>query len=220
MAVRGTWRQPPSQKMCLNDFPPELLAKIFLQLSYRSLLSVVAVSVQWNSIVTDDPALGVQMFKKGSEVYVEPGCHERMQWFHPDPAAAEAAEPIRLPPAVQKASYTMGNDIASVYYYNMPDFFENPGAFMKEDAVSRRQIPRNFPKLTELAIANDLISIPAVTMIMIQVQVPVPMRPTDTFTIEVKNDKGVRLIDLFTGLQTECVSCKCCFDFHQTPGCT
>lgn len=57
----------------LNDFPPELLTRIFLQLSYKSLLSVLAVSVLWNALVTEDPALSVQMFKKRSTVYAEPG---------------------------------------------------------------------------------------------------------------------------------------------------
>jgi hypothetical protein len=49
------------------------LAKIFLQLSYKSLLRVLAVSVQWNAIVSKDPALSVQMFKRLSTVYVETG---------------------------------------------------------------------------------------------------------------------------------------------------
>ncbi|KAJ7464558.1 hypothetical protein FB451DRAFT_1179680 [Mycena latifolia] len=38
-------------RMSLGDFSPELLAKIFLNLSYKSLLSVMAVSVKWNAIV-------------------------------------------------------------------------------------------------------------------------------------------------------------------------
>jgi len=63
----------PPQEMGLADFPPELLTKIFLNLSYKSLLCVLAVSAQWNIIVATDSALGVQMFKKVSKVYVEPG---------------------------------------------------------------------------------------------------------------------------------------------------
>jgi hypothetical protein len=34
---------------------------------------VLAVSVQWNAIVSKDPALSVQMFKRLSTVYVETG---------------------------------------------------------------------------------------------------------------------------------------------------
>jgi hypothetical protein len=57
----------------LEDFPPEILARIFLNLSYKSLLSVLVVCAQWHEIVTQDPALSVQMFRRASRVYVEPG---------------------------------------------------------------------------------------------------------------------------------------------------
>jgi hypothetical protein len=61
----------------LNDFSPEVLTRIFLHLPYSSLLSVSAVSVQWKAIVAKDPSLSVQIFKKRTKVYVEPGAESR-----------------------------------------------------------------------------------------------------------------------------------------------
>ncbi|KAJ7117573.1 hypothetical protein C8R44DRAFT_738468 [Mycena epipterygia] len=199
-AVRTTFTQTTTTKMGVKDFPPELLTRIFLQLSYKSLLSVLAVSVQWNAIVTDDPALSVQMFKKLSRMYVEPGCVEvdARKGFRDDVnnQAAANAEPVRasfvtllcvfhfknslqLHPAVQQASYTLGSDLEAVSFYTKKG---NPG-------------------LSELAIANDFISIPVVTMIT--VDIPGRLLAPRGFRIKVKNSKGVRLIDLFVGLATE-----------------
>ncbi|KAJ7509759.1 hypothetical protein B0H11DRAFT_2184278 [Mycena galericulata] len=166
--------------MGLSDFPLELLTKIFLHVSYKSLLSVMAVCVQWNAIVTDDPSLSVQMFRKLSKVYVEPGCHERMRGRRSDSSAAEGAEPIRLHPAVQKASYVMGADVSSVKFYTGD---------------------RNRPFLDGLAIANDFISIPVVTMVTIQI--PDRGFAPNAFKVKVKNSKGVKIIDIFTRLQIE-----------------
>ncbi|KAJ7509756.1 hypothetical protein B0H11DRAFT_1257484 [Mycena galericulata] len=167
--------------MGLSDFPPELLTKIFLQLSYGSLLSVTAVCVQWNAIVTDDPALRVQMFKKLSKVYVEPGCDEPIrEGYFCDSSIPGAGEPIRLHPAVQMASCNMGSDEPSV-------FFISEGSF---------------PRLKNLAIADDFISIPVITMLKIEIEIP------DTpyhggFKFKVKNSKGVKLTDFFTELKRE-----------------
>jgi hypothetical protein len=57
----------------LKAFAPELLTRIFLQLSYKSILRVEAVCVEWKAIVSKHPELKVQMFKKLSKEFVEPG---------------------------------------------------------------------------------------------------------------------------------------------------
>ncbi|KAJ7464538.1 hypothetical protein FB451DRAFT_440910 [Mycena latifolia] len=161
-------------KMAISDFSTEVLTRIFLELSYKSLLSVLAVSVQWNTIVVKDPALRVQMFKKRSTVYVEPGCRE--------PAKAglglnsSFAEPTRLHPAVQQASCTIGDGVEAVSFYTGGEWDDNP-------------------KLAKLAIANDFLSIPAVTVLKIEL--------APNFNVTAKNAKGVKVVDLFTAIEKE-----------------
>ncbi|KAF7337856.1 RBR-type E3 ubiquitin transferase [Mycena venus] len=187
VTVRTTFASTTTVKMGLKDFPNELLAKIFLHLSYKSLLYVLAVSVQWNAVVTADPALSVQMFRKPSRVYVEPGSRNPnfRRDFHYD--NTDTAEPIRLHPAVQMTSYVMGSDISEV------DFMFGP-------------------QLVDLEIADDLISIPTVTMATIQV--PERRGRNIGFKIKVKNSKGVRLIDLFRGIAEES-SREVCVDGYE-----
>ncbi|KAJ7509760.1 hypothetical protein B0H11DRAFT_2184279 [Mycena galericulata] len=205
----------------LKTFAPEILTRIFLHLPYKSLLSVMAVCGQWNAIVIEDPALSVQMFKRASKVYIEPACPEpRERGIHDiygfifgsydkDPnyqrfklavpqhsesvvAAAwhksrqnvdeamallsdskwEPPERIRLHPAVPKVSYMMGNGLADACFF----------------------IAGNQVELSTLALANDFISIPAVTTVTLDVH---------SFTIIAKNSKGVTLLDLFSAMAKE-----------------
>ncbi|KAJ7656466.1 hypothetical protein DFH06DRAFT_471848 [Mycena polygramma] len=145
--------------MGLNDFPPELLTRIFLQLSYKSLLSVLAVSARWNAIVATDTALGVQLFKRLSTVYVEPGSDE--PWIRgsfSSSCAAASPEPIRMHPALFEISYAMGS--------GRPSFFTGKALTPDDGGFF---VPIDFMKnvhevqLSSLAIANDFISIPVVT---------------------------------------------------------
>ncbi|KAJ7892800.1 hypothetical protein B0H14DRAFT_2685749 [Mycena olivaceomarginata] len=161
--------------MSLSDFPPEVLTKIFRLLSYESLLAVQAVCVQWHAIVGDDPELGVHMFKRMSKVYVEPGSPEPFSQSHKEATLADGTEPVRLHPAVQAASYVFGDPVSSVRF-----------------GVGRE----NPPKLVDLSIANDFISIPVVTMLTVN-----PM--ISTLKTKVKNAKGIRVIDLFNALEAE-----------------
>ncbi|KAJ7108841.1 hypothetical protein C8R43DRAFT_184568 [Mycena crocata] len=102
--------------MNLSDFPPELLTRIFLQLSYKSLLCVLAVSAQWNAIVADDPALKVQMFKSLSKEYVEEGSSQPVFMRCSSSREIHAADSVRLHPALQMASYSMGEPSDAVYF--------------------------------------------------------------------------------------------------------
>ncbi|KAJ7656462.1 hypothetical protein DFH06DRAFT_1199592 [Mycena polygramma] len=153
--------------MSLSDFPPELLTRVFLQLPYHSLLSVEAVCVQWNALVTQDPELSAQTFRKRSTVYVEPGFPEPP---YPETTGAAGSEPVRLHPAVQSPMYSIGDDVSEVYY------FDGDG-----------------PALATMAIANDFISIPVVTMV----------KMTGMLAFTVKNGKGVTLMDLFSAMEKE-----------------
>ncbi|KAJ7181445.1 hypothetical protein C8R43DRAFT_969175 [Mycena crocata] len=168
--------------MGLTDFPPELLIKIFLKLSYKSLLSVTEVSSQWNAIVAKDPALGVLMFKKPSEVYIEPACFEPFQSVHESTekdSCAPGSEPIMLHPAVQSASYPLGDDADSVRFWTS-----------------------NYePTLPELAIADDFMSIPMVKMV--KVIIPQRCRSSRRLELKIQNPAGVKLIDFFAGIESE-----------------
>ncbi|KAJ7289187.1 hypothetical protein C8J57DRAFT_1706083, partial [Mycena rebaudengoi] len=128
-----------------DDFPPELLTKIFLSLPYESLLRVMAVSVRWNAIVTQHPELTVQMFKKSSEVYVEPGSRTHGLNSYESPEIPKPNQ-LRLHPAVQETSFILGEGIKNAGFY-----------------VGDKHVP-----LMDLAIANDFASIPMVTTITIQ----------------------------------------------------
>ncbi|KAJ6534583.1 hypothetical protein DFH09DRAFT_1369714, partial [Mycena vulgaris] len=163
----------------ISDFSSEVLTRIFLKLSYKSLLSLLAVSVQWNTIINKDRALRVQMFKKRSKVYVKPGCRDpadaRLKSAFADRTRARFMPCLRLHPAVQVVSYMLGEDLQSVCFY-----------------IGQGDDP---PELAKLAIANDFISIPAVTTLNIEI--------TQNFNVVVKNNKGVRLVDVFTAMERE-----------------
>lgn len=163
--------------MALRDFPVELLTKVFLNLSYESLLSVSAVCAQWNELVAQDPALSVQTFKRLSTVYVPPGCyrHDSGEKRRRD-ESVEGSEPVRLHPALNKTAYVMGHDLPGVCF--------NTGN-----------------ALVDLALANDFVSIPVVTMV--RIEVPQRLASPNGFKIKIINAKGVRMIDLFKGLVTE-----------------
>ncbi|KAJ7254685.1 hypothetical protein B0H12DRAFT_552087 [Mycena haematopus] len=97
----------------IGDFSPELSTRIFLLLSYKSLLCVEAVCAQWKAILTEDPELSVQMFKKLSKVYAEPGCCGPSFGSDARTTRSKAGpkdEPIRLHPALNEASYIIGQD--------------------------------------------------------------------------------------------------------------
>ncbi|KAJ7631376.1 hypothetical protein DFH06DRAFT_1224350 [Mycena polygramma] len=157
----------------LSDFPPELLTRVFLQLPYHSLLSVEAVCVQWNALVTQDPELSVKMFRKRSTVYVEPGFPEPP---YPETTGAAGSEPVRLHPAVQSPMYLGLRAIACAWQTEFVYYFDGDG-----------------PALATMAIANDFISIPVVTMV----------KMTGMLAFTVKNSKSVTLMDLFSAMEKE-----------------
>ncbi|KAJ7181005.1 hypothetical protein C8R46DRAFT_1071171 [Mycena filopes] len=167
--------------MALNDFPPELLTKIFLHLSFKSLLRVLAVCSRWEAIVKTDASLGVKLFKKLSKVYVEVGSIGPDFRYSSKKRRLATSEPVRLHPALDIASYTMGS-VDDVY-------------FSGDDEP---------PRLTNLGIANDFISIPVVTMV--RLVIPERLVSANGFKIKVKNPKGVKLIDVFAAMAEDLAS--------------
>ncbi|KAF7377910.1 F-box domain-containing protein [Mycena sanguinolenta] len=153
-----------------DTFPTELIAKILYNLPYRSLLAVLGVSKRFNTILTEDPDLSVQLFKKSSKVYVEPCDDERKNQY--DTFMEKFSEPVRLHPALPVVSYVLGNSVEKASFF----------------------IGDNEAFLVDLAIANDFVSIPVVTMMKINVH---------SFNVVVKNPEGVRLVDFFRALAKE-----------------
>ncbi|KAJ7022101.1 hypothetical protein C8F04DRAFT_1194828 [Mycena alexandri] len=101
--------------MGLNDFPPELLTSILLNLPYKSLLSLQAVCVQWKAIVVADPASVSSRLRNpvrclpagGLKAYISYGLRYEE---HTSPES----EPVRLHPAIQEASFDIGDDFAEM----------------------------------------------------------------------------------------------------------
>ncbi|KAJ7631373.1 hypothetical protein DFH06DRAFT_1303819 [Mycena polygramma] len=91
--------------------------------------------------------------------------------WKPRPAPAK----IRIHPAINSASYRFGDGLDSVQF------------FCKGDTTF---------KLVDLAIANDFLSIPAVTTATLDVG-------PNGFTVKVKNSKGITLIDFFRAIDKE-----------------
>ncbi|KAK7033794.1 hypothetical protein R3P38DRAFT_3185673 [Favolaschia claudopus] len=211
----------------INTFSPEVLTRIFLFLSYKSLLSVLAVCVQWNRLVFEDPALSVQIFKRPSKKYIAPGKSGEMASYDSYEGASDIhsgrydryerdggylsfrksksehgeqrllaawaqsrenvetanalltspklsiPDRVRLHPALSQVSYTIGQDLKDV------------GFFIDHDLVE-------LTKFIELA--NDFLSIPAVTMAHIDVSY---IAHISAFEFTVKNEEGVTVLDFF-----------------------
>ncbi|KAF7377909.1 F-box domain-containing protein [Mycena sanguinolenta] len=166
-----------------DDFPTELVVKILSNLPYRSLLVVLSVSKRFSAIVTEDPELSVQLFKKLSKVYVESVDDERIRGgIH---SVTQKSEPVRLHPAVPLVSYILGNKVERASFWIRNKDYR--------------------PHLVDLAIANDFVSIPVVTMMKIKVpdRSYIPVERQNSFNVVVKNPRGVRLIDFFRALAKE-----------------
>ncbi|KAF7323292.1 RBR-type E3 ubiquitin transferase [Mycena chlorophos] len=151
----------------LDNFPPELLAKILINLPYLSLLETMRVSKLFYAVITQDPILAIQTFKKASKTFIDP----TSEYDH----SLDTPEPVRLHPAFKKIHYRLGHGVDEVileYTHATPQ-----------------------PRLWDLNIANDLVSIPAVTKM--EVRVRDHNWSGEGFKVVTKNPKGVRLIDLF-----------------------
>ncbi|KAJ6534582.1 hypothetical protein DFH09DRAFT_1369713 [Mycena vulgaris] len=154
-----------------DAFPPEMLAHILSHLSYADLLVVRRVVKQWKAVVNSDFTLGVQMFKKAREVYVEAGDGSSRDDTEP------GSEEIRMHPVLSVVSFILGNKVS--------------------DAVAYRRNGMN----TELAVsgaANDLATIPAVHTFTIKIEED--LDEDFSFQVEVKNTEGVTVIGIFTAL--------------------
>ncbi|KAJ7066324.1 hypothetical protein C8F01DRAFT_1122940 [Mycena amicta] len=127
----------------INEFPPELLSKIFIDLPYRSLLAVQRVSKKWNGVVEGDTDLGKLLFKKKTKVYLEPNTDDPYDSCLRQ--NAKESEPVRLHPVINKVSLFLHGtlDIADIDL-------------------------RDYGALIHFDVANDFASIPTVTKFYVQ----------------------------------------------------
>lgn len=52
----------------VQTFPTEILARVLIELSYRSLLKATTICKEWQTVILHDPALQVAMFKKSTHL--------------------------------------------------------------------------------------------------------------------------------------------------------
>jgi hypothetical protein len=90
---------------------------------------------------------------------------------------AYSNKPFQIHPALNEASYVMGEHVERVYFFKMS----------------------SQPQLIALAIANDFISIPVVTLA--KLVVPERVVSPNGFKIKVTNGKGIRLRDVFAAME-------------------
>nr|GAT52398.1 predicted protein [Mycena chlorophos] len=173
------------QSTFFADLPPKIIVKVLLKLPYPSLLVVQQLSRKFRDIIQQDPQLEVSLFKKMSKVYVEPVDNSKLRGgiLRIDEANSE---PVRLHPALPIVDYVLMLPADSAVLWN------------KRTSTEIR--------LLDLAISNDFISIPVVTLLKIHVHDPSLdtgyMMPGEdvSFNVVVKNPKGVRLGDFFRKL--------------------
>ncbi|KAJ7445330.1 hypothetical protein FB451DRAFT_68521 [Mycena latifolia] len=156
-----------------SDLPLELFVRVLLNLSYLDLVYVSAVAKHWNNVVEADPSLRVQRFKKASQVYVEPGDQVGGNETEPE------SESLRMHPVMSKVNFVLGNKVERAEIFS----FGN----------ARTSVP-------DSAVAHDLVSIPAVKCFTIEIEERTDVMETAKFQIEVKNPKGVTVLDVFTQL--------------------
>ncbi|KAJ7763589.1 hypothetical protein DFH07DRAFT_770770 [Mycena maculata] len=191
---------------------------IFLHLSHKALLSVLAVCFQWNTIIIKDPTLSIQMFKKSTKVYVEPGCHEQpdrgtadhlgmlLNSFNKDPKYLRFK--LTVPQHSERsiaATWSRSHDNASVTTKLRSDpKWTPPEAIRLHPAIPEvlyilgnglEDMCVFIADNHTLTITNNLTSIPMVTTVALQV--------SQSFTITVKNSKGVMLLNLFSRMVKE-----------------
>ncbi|KAJ7066246.1 hypothetical protein C8F01DRAFT_697068 [Mycena amicta] len=171
------------------DFPPELLVKIFIHLPYFSLLRLLRVCKLWNTIVTDDPELGVLLFKRMSTSTVPVGLNNAKEpgeeYVTID--MSPASEPVEFHPCFHHATYSVGGNLSRVIFYEPLGILPTEGKHVS---------------LTDTKIADDFITIPVVTML--KLKIPGQFSPDGlsifSTTVKIKNAKGVRVMDLWKTL--------------------
>ncbi|KAJ7812191.1 hypothetical protein B0H14DRAFT_3753374 [Mycena olivaceomarginata] len=155
----------------VDDLATELLSLVFLHLPYTSLLTVQRMCKQWKTIVDEDTALQVQLFRKESKVYVDAGDGQTASWPLKH-TIAPLSQPVRIHPAAQMVCYSMPMKIEDIQICS-----KAKPSWKEKD---------HWPHLVDLSIANDLLAIPSVTTAYVKSDLTGP----DSHGIRIYNGKG------------------------------
>ncbi|KAJ7066328.1 hypothetical protein C8F01DRAFT_697989 [Mycena amicta] len=129
----------------INEFPSELLSKIFIDLPYRSLLAVQRVSKRWRAVVNADSELLKLLFKKRTQVFLASNTTRHEEGVHGLLIYSPSTEPVRLHPIVRHISLSI------------------PGLRSLDDI----HVSPDYPLLA-IQASFDYISIPTVTRFIIK----------------------------------------------------
>ncbi|KAJ7066336.1 hypothetical protein C8F01DRAFT_1122963 [Mycena amicta] len=124
----------------INEFPPELLSKVFVGLPYYSLLDAQLVSKRWSAVINGDSELLKLLFKKRTKVFLE----ANTTTYDEAGVCSASPEPVRLHPIVAHISFSI------------------PGLRSLDDIYVDEQ------PLSEVQAADDFVSIPTVTRFIIK----------------------------------------------------
>ncbi|KAF9006018.1 hypothetical protein BDQ17DRAFT_1352581 [Cyathus striatus] len=173
----------------MNDFPVELLVKIFLELPYTSLLHVSGVCRLWNEVLLRDPILLRQLFRPICPHFTG---REDLVWKDTYIAEPHPSVEVKLHPVLRKVSYRLGEDLYSAGFQ-----IETP-----------TEASPHFYSLSDLSVARDYVSIPVVTDVSIEIAPHIPAvtyipKSALSLKVNIRNPEGVRVIDIFTAIATE-----------------
>ncbi|KAJ7066205.1 hypothetical protein C8F01DRAFT_1122604 [Mycena amicta] len=162
---------PPASFAFPDDFPPELLTRILLQVPYWDLVRVVPlVSKLWKYTIDTDPALRIRTFKKAGDMYGDIGLEANL---------SAQSESLTLHPLFAIVSYVVGDDVTEIQIYPKPEGDRDP-------------VP-----LSSFSAANDFATIPFVHTLTMKLESD---WGDDNFTIDIENPDGITVLDVFLGL--------------------
>ncbi|KAJ7052147.1 hypothetical protein C8F01DRAFT_1338095 [Mycena amicta] len=165
-----------------DDFPPELLTQILLQVPYWDLMRVVPlVSKLWKYTIETEPALRMRMFKKASlsdsEMY------------------GDNVRQLQLHPLIGLVLYMFGDDVSEACLLKDEDAEDDED---EDDSGASEESELPAWKLPSLSAANDLATIPVVYTLSIGVKFG---SGDDHVTFDtVENPNGITVLDVFGGL--------------------
>ncbi|KAF7323477.1 F-box domain-containing protein [Mycena chlorophos] len=183
------------------NFPRSVLANILLHLPHGDLLRAQRVSKLFSTVINENTAIAVQIFKQRSDVFVaslvessEPEKKKNSKQIYQRPT-----EPYQLHPLISRSGvYFLSNTLNGV-------------ALPVKKASKKRSLSiRKWPRLKGLPVGpgDDFISIPAVKAIKLESIGPafngggfmVVSEDNNGFNVTVKNSNGIRVADFFEAL--------------------
>ncbi|KAF7323295.1 F-box domain-containing protein [Mycena chlorophos] len=186
-----------------------VLAIILLHLPHGDLLRAQRVSKLFGTVINENTAIAVQIFKQPSDVFVAslvaradlsmgaPESSEPEKKKNSKQIYQRPTEPYQLHPLISRSGvYFLSNTLNGVA---LP---------VKKASKKRNLSIRKWPRLKGLPVGDDFISIPAVKTIKLESIGPafngggfmVVSEDNNGFNVTVKNSNGIRVADFFEAL--------------------